>query len=83
MMDYYDLVLGLIPLTAAGTAVTLAGVGVGFPVAVSVGALLSVGLIGHAMFVRAPTGTAPPDTDAAQPSTGTDANPARSTNAAD
>jgi hypothetical protein len=56
MLDYYDMVLGLIPLSVAGIAGTLLGFGAGLPLAVSVGALFAAGVIGHAMFVRAPVG---------------------------
>ena len=59
MTDYYDIVLGLIPLTVGGVTAVLAAVGLSVSLAVSVGSLLSVGLIGHAMFVRAPVGEAP------------------------
>ena len=55
-MDYYDAVLGLIPLTVGSIAVALLWVGVALPVAVSAGSVVAVGLIGHAMFVRTPVG---------------------------
>ena len=54
MMDYYDLVLGLIPLSVAGIAVLLVGIGIELFVAVSAGSLFAAFLIGHAMFVRTP-----------------------------
>jgi hypothetical protein len=56
MTDYYDAVLALIPLTVCVVTAALVGAGVGLPVAVSAGSLLSVGIMGHAMFVRAPLG---------------------------
>jgi hypothetical protein len=56
ILNYYDLVLGLIPLSVVGISGVLFGVGVQFPFAVSMGALFGAGLIGHAMFVRAPVG---------------------------
>lgn len=56
MTDYYDAVLALIPLTLIGVTVGLLGVGFSLTAAVPIGASLSVLLIGHAMFVRAPVG---------------------------
>jgi hypothetical protein len=56
MMDYYDLVLGLIPLSIAGISGALLVLGVGLPAAVSAGAVVAAGVVGHAMFVRGPVG---------------------------
>jgi hypothetical protein len=56
-MNYYDLVLGLIPVSATIISGALLGLGVDLPVSVSAGALFSAGLVGHAMFVRAPVGS--------------------------
>lgn len=53
-MDYYDAVLGLIPLSVGGIPVALLWIGITMPLAVSAGALVAVGLIGHGMFIRAP-----------------------------
>ena len=53
-MNYYDLVLGLIPVVLGGVGTLLVAVGVAFTTAVALASVLSVGLIGHAMFVRAP-----------------------------
>jgi hypothetical protein len=55
MMDYYDAVLCLIPLSLAGVAALLAGAGLKLPVAVSTGGVVALCLVGHAMFVRGPT----------------------------
>ncbi|MFB6172799.1 MAG: hypothetical protein ABEJ23_09715 [Haloarculaceae archaeon] len=54
MTGYYDLVLGLIPLALASITAALTFVGLGLTTAVPLAALVSAGLIGHAMFVRAP-----------------------------
>ncbi len=54
MMNYYDIVLGLIPLSVLGISGTLFGVGVNPPLAVAAGSVVAAGLIGHAMFVRTP-----------------------------
>lgn len=54
MTGYYDLVLGLIPLALVGITGVLTLVGIDFTTAVPLGATVSVALIGHAMFVRAP-----------------------------
>lgn len=64
MMDYYDVILGLIPLTVAGVTGALTIVGVSLSAAVAVGAVLTVPLLGHAMFVNAPISTrSAPDRD--------------------
>jgi len=62
-MDYYDAVLGLIPLSVGGISVALLWVGLTMSLAFSTGALIAAGLIGHAMFVRTP-GRRPVDADA-------------------
>jgi hypothetical protein len=54
MFDYYDYILGLIPLTMGGTATLLALFGVSMTLAIPAGAFVAIPLIGHAMFVRAP-----------------------------
>lgn len=53
-MMYYDFVLGLIPLALAGIASTMVLSGFELTLAVTIGCLFAVLLIGHAMFVRAP-----------------------------
>lgn len=54
MTGYYDVVLGLIPLALTGITGALAVAGLELTTAVPVASLVAVGLIGHAMFVRAP-----------------------------
>jgi hypothetical protein len=54
MALYYDLVLGLIPLVMAGVTGALVLTGVTLTTAIPIGGLVALGLIGHAMFVRAP-----------------------------
>ncbi len=55
MPEYYDYVLGLIPLALVGVSGALSLGGLGRTPAVSAGGLLAVGLVGHALFVNAPT----------------------------
>lgn len=64
MTGYYDLVLGLIPLALATITAALSFAGVALTTAVPLASLVAVGLIGHAMFVRAPVDvpTSTPDT---------------------
>lgn len=57
MTGYYDVVLGLIPLTLAGISFALVMAGMALTVAVPLAGLVSIGLIGHAMFVRTPSTT--------------------------
>lgn len=59
MTDYYDLILGLIPLTVGGVAGLLVFGGVGYSLAIPIGAMCSLPLIGHAMFVNAPVTPVP------------------------
>lgn len=55
MTGYYDVILGVIPLTLAGVTGTLTLAGVGVSLSVTIAALVAIGFIGHALFVRAPT----------------------------
>jgi hypothetical protein len=54
-MNYYDLVLGLIPLALLGLTAVLTAVGLELTTAVPLAGSVSAGMIGHAMFVRTPT----------------------------
>lgn len=54
MIGYYDLILGLIPLTLLGISGTLYGIGLETTIAVPLASLVAVGLVGHAMFVKSP-----------------------------
>jgi hypothetical protein len=56
MASYYDLVLGLIPLALGGIVVALTGAGLALTTAVSLASAVTVGLIGHALFVNGPVG---------------------------
>lgn len=64
MTGYYDIVLGLIPLALAGITAVLTGVGYSLTHAVLGGGIVSIGLMGHALFVRAPV-DAPSTVDSA------------------
>lgn len=59
MAGYYDLVLGLIPLALGGIAAALLALGFSLTIAVPLAAVVSVGLIGHAMFVNGPVDERP------------------------
>lgn len=61
MAGYYDAVLGLIPLVLAGVSGALLVFGIDTTTAVPLAALPVVGLMGHAMFVNAPTDAAGAD----------------------
>ncbi|GAB3668908.1 hypothetical protein [Halopiger thermotolerans] len=54
MTGYYDIVLGLIPVALLGITAALTLVGLSFTAAVPIGAFVSMGIIGHAMFVNTP-----------------------------
>jgi uncharacterized membrane protein len=55
-MNYYDIVLGLIPFGLATIATALFVFGVALTAAVAVASVFAAGLIGHAMFIRGPVG---------------------------
>lgn len=55
MVQYYDFILGLIPLALGGITAVLAAIGLSLTVAVPLAATVAVALIGHGMFVNAPS----------------------------
>jgi len=54
MTGYYDLILGLIPLSLLGITAAMSAVGVSMTAAVPLAAIVPVALIGHALFVNGP-----------------------------
>lgn len=60
MAGYYDAVLALIPLALLGVTGALVLAGIELTTAVPLAATVSIGFIGHAMFVRAPVDTESP-----------------------
>jgi len=54
MTEYYDLVLGLIPLAFLGLGGGLHFAGLTLTTALTIGGLFAVGLVGHALFVNGP-----------------------------
>ncbi len=66
MTGYYDVVLGLIPLAMAGITGGLTLSGFELTTAIPLASVVAVGLIGHAMFVRAPVDPTPTDTSQAE-----------------
>jgi hypothetical protein len=54
MVGYYDVVLGLIPVTLVGLTAILVGGGLPLWLSVPLSSTVAVGLIGHAMFVNGP-----------------------------
>ena len=54
MTGYYDIVLGLVPVTLIGITAALTFVGLSLTAALPIGAFLAMGVIGHAMFVNGP-----------------------------
>lgn len=68
MTGYYDIVLGLIPLAMAGITGGLMLAGFALTTAIPMASIVAVGLIGHAMFVRAPVDPKPaPDSSQSEP----------------
>jgi len=62
MAGYYDYVLAAIPVALLGVGGVLFSVGVSTVVAVVVASSVSLGIIGHAMFVRSPVVASTDDT---------------------
>ncbi|WP_266081192.1 hypothetical protein [Haladaptatus caseinilyticus] len=54
MAGYYDVILGLIPLTLIGITGVVSVAGLSLTTAVLVGATVSILLIGHALFINGP-----------------------------
>jgi len=54
MTGYYDLILGLIPLSLLGITAAMSAIGVSVTAAVPLAATVPVALIGHALFVNGP-----------------------------
>ena len=61
MTGYYDIVLGLIPLSLAGITGVLVLAGFNVTTAVPLAASVAVALVGHALFVRSPTDAPAPE----------------------
>jgi len=57
MTGYYDYVLGLIPLALFGLTGGLMQTSLSLTQAVPIAAAVAAGIIGHALFVRAPVST--------------------------
>jgi hypothetical protein len=68
-MNYYDLVLGLIPITLVSFTGLLTVSGFGLTTAVPVAAATAAGIVGHAMFVRTPTDLVGTPTEVVEPTT--------------
>ncbi|WP_134670847.1 hypothetical protein [Halorussus marinus] len=54
MTGYYDIILGLIPLSLIGITAAMSAIGVSVTAAVPVAATVPVALIAHALFVNGP-----------------------------
>ncbi|RMB18102.1 hypothetical protein ATH50_1549 [Haloplanus aerogenes] len=54
MIDYYDYVLGFVPLALVGITAVLSAIGVDTLLAVPVGATVAGLAVGHALFVNGP-----------------------------
>lgn len=68
MTGYYDIVLGLIPLSLAGVTALLLVAGMSLSVSIPLASVVTLGLMGHAMFVNAPVSPTPADANAQQSS---------------
>lgn len=62
MTGYYDVVLGLIPVSFVGVSAALLAVGFALTTAVSLASVAGVALMGHAMFVNGPVSDRSSDT---------------------
>lgn len=59
-MEYYDLILGLIPASIVAATGILSLLGIGIMISISIGAIIALAIILHALFVKAPTSPAEP-----------------------
>lgn len=59
MAEYYDLILGLIPLALFGISGTLTLGGLSSTFSVTAAGIVAVLLVGHALFVRGPVDSDP------------------------
>ncbi|MFD1599877.1 hypothetical protein [Halobellus rarus] len=57
MPEYYDYVLGLIPLTLFGLTGGLLQTSLALTQALPIAAAVTIGIIGHALFIRPPNGS--------------------------
>lgn len=76
MTGYYDLILGLIPLSLIGVTAALSVVGFSITSAVPLAASIPVALIGHALFVNSPVEDPQSTTETVESSTSTSFEPA-------
>lgn len=63
MTGYYDIVLGVIPLSLAGLTALLFVAGMSLSVSIPLASVVTLGVMGHAMFVRAPVGQSATETN--------------------
>lgn len=63
MTEYYDVVLGAIPIALISVTAVLSFAGLSLTLAIPLAATVSVVLIGHAMFVNGPVDAPTPGTD--------------------
>jgi len=73
MTGYYDLILGLIPLSLLGITAAMSAIGVSVTAAVPLAATVPVALIGHALFVNGPVDETVATTQSASDSSGFEA----------
>ena len=59
MTGYYDLILGLIPVSLLGLSATLFVAGLSLTTAVTAGGLLAVVFVAHGLFVNDPVVSSP------------------------
>ncbi|MEE6210253.1 hypothetical protein U3A55_08805 [Salarchaeum sp. III] len=62
MSEYYDVILGLIPLAFLGTIGGFSFTGFSLTTAVTAAGLVGIALVGHALFVNGPVDRAPATT---------------------
>lgn len=65
MSEYYDVILGLIPLALLGITGGLTITGVQLTTAVTLAGVVAVSLVAHALFVNGPVDSAPTTTNTA------------------
>lgn len=57
MVDYYDIILGTIPVALLGIPTTLYATGVNHITAITTGGVIAASIMAHALFINTPTTT--------------------------
>lgn len=54
MVEYYDIILGLIPVSLGGLTALFVTAGMSLVFSITIASIVTIGLMGHAMFINGP-----------------------------